>query len=102
MTDWTEERQEAAQARCDAATKGPWERDLFYVCAEVEGGRPGGEVIIQCLPTATGIRNRKRDDANAEFIAHARTDLPDALAEIKRLNSILRQLETVIKEPHDD
>ena len=95
--DWTREREGEAWARCEAATKGPWERDLFYVCAEIEYGRPGGEVIIQCHPT-TDHRDRERDERNAEFIAHARTDLSDAIREIGRLRAGEIRAQKVLEE----
>jgi len=89
MPNWTREREADAQARCDAATEGPWERDLFYVTAALDDGRQGGEVIIQCAPTVKKHRDSERDSINAAFIAHARTDLPDALDEIRRLQKEL-------------
>lgn len=74
------------QARVDAATVGPWERDAWYVVGQVKGGRPGGEVIIQCRFTNHNIDDkqwRARDEGNAVFVAHSRTDIPRLLKDRK-------------------
>lgn len=94
MTHWSKQRHAAAREMCDKATPGPWtigdgwrgtahgvrtesvhsedpQDDLSKVCAVERGFEPG------------------MDDA--AFIAHARTDLPDALAEIERLRGALER-----------
>ena len=97
----THEQQQAAQARCDAATKGPWfrwrildetEGELdgegaldWRVCAEEQ--LDGEKVCGQCL--FTGLT----DDGNdANFCANARIDLPLALAEIRRLEAEIERM----------
>lgn len=99
--EWTNERGKEARVRCDAATKGPWEQDAHYVTGNVKGGRPGGEVIVQCHSTASSVDDRARDLKNSEFIAHARTDLPDALDEIDRQRKRIADLEAETKGFHD-
>jgi len=65
MSNWTRARHGQAKARCKAASKGPW-LDL-------------GEWLC--------VRHMNRGDR--VFIEHARTDLPDALAEIERLQGVV-------------
>lgn len=84
--EWTHERGKEARARCDAATEGPW--DIFHICS------PAGEshrIYADCkdgdiahIPKEWRARNQ----GNGPFIAHARTDLPDALDEIERLKKV--------------
>ena len=86
MSTWTNERHEAARARCEAATEGPWDdqpnrTDTARVVLDGDG---------EVLWDAAGLMA----DADSEFIAHARTDLPDALDEIERL----RALTTITKD----
>jgi len=66
---------EAAQAqrRCDAATPGPWRAGSHDTGAYVMSGRY--QEICEL-----SHRTNARDDEDAELIAHARTDLPAALA----------------------
>jgi acetylornithine aminotransferase len=66
------------EARANAATEGPWE----WVESEVESGSLvlGGEWPV--LRTTPGARPLPR---TAEFIAHARTDVPDLLSLVSLL-----------------
>lgn len=70
MGEWTKERIEAAEKRCEKATDGPWlgDEDIAYDIVDSHG-----EAIADVWSGT--------DDT--VFIAAARTDLPDALAEIK-------------------
>lgn len=94
----THEQQQAAQARCDAATPGPWtflpgdtecnpgdEEHPFQVEGawieewfkhDVEDG-DGRSIMLNC---------------DGRFCAHSRTDLPAALAEIRRLEAEIERL----------
>ena len=69
---------QAARERCEAATPGPWAigglNRLFVVAPK----RPKHGIITDFGPRAKGHPER---EANAEFIAHARSDLPAALEE---------------------
>ena len=49
----------------------PWETDLYYCVGVVPTGRPGGEVIVQCLPTVPRLRYKTPNEANAELIVLA-------------------------------
>lgn len=71
---------EAISARAEAATPGPW--------AYVDNGFDGyimsasEHLIVGGEPAEGRI---EPDDPNADFIAHAREDVPALLAEVKRL-----------------
>ncbi len=86
------------KARCEAATEGPW----------LVGHRlyDDGAVMCRCdagpcTPDADGkikgnlfnanysIGNRENDNS---FVAHARQDLPDCIAEIERLRGLIEEV----------
>jgi hypothetical protein len=89
---------EAIRARANAATAGPWIRvpqrgtgDM--IAREYDTGKqmsPRGLRLI-CSMLMRG-NSRKQDQANSEFIANARADIPDLLNEIERLTQVLRDL----------
>lgn len=83
----TREEQAAAQARCDAATEGPWEEG----CGS--DGKPISCARSDCIVDNPETRQGK---LNLSFIDHARTDLPAALAEIRRLEVRVQHLEGVL------
>jgi hypothetical protein len=117
----TEAELEAMERRLMEVTPGPWQAEIFptLLRAKVLGrftwahANPEtgvwplpykGEVgtILRVIPN----RSRKKDDtslrielpglvevsgADARFIAHARTDLPMLLAEVRRLRELLAQ-----------
>ena len=73
----------AIRERVSKATEGPWTQDLYYIVGQLPEGRPGGEVIGELRATRY-IGNdpaypNSQKDANADFIAHARQDIPDLL-----------------------
>lgn len=77
MIEWTKDRHEAARARCGAATEGPWTRqpdrtDTATIVIDNSG---------HLLWDAVGLRN----DADGDFISHAREDVPALLDEVERL-----------------
>jgi hypothetical protein len=92
MTDIEPLDIEAIEARANAATPGPWHittdpgdivvwatnepEDSNFV-GNVGGGRVQQCVIFDC------------DVANGEFIAHARTDVPALVAEVRKLQRIV-------------
>jgi hypothetical protein len=88
----TDEELADARARCDAATRGPWSAtyhkdDRFGRC----------EVTFEAAADAT----KKSAEADAQFLAHARTDLPAALDEIEALrqhNDFLKELLADVNE----
>ena len=94
----TEDELAAAEARAAAATPGPWERcdagtwqHGRYRRTEVFVRRPDDDVAI-----ASDILDPESDevsDANADFIAHARTDVPALVAEVRRLRAVVDEAE---------
>src|SRR5690606_23917328 len=63
------------QQRLSAATPGPWVNDGAEIYADIIGGQWIGETLRLDDPTS---------ESDAEFIAHARQDVDDLLAEVKR------------------
>lgn len=85
MTDWVDE----IEAREKLATTGPW-----YVEYSDDPEEPGCVFGIhspaedaQIVKTDTGVY--PPDFADAEFIAHAREDVPRLVAEVRRLRALL-------------
>lgn len=75
----TEEEIEAIKSRCNQATAGPW-KSFVEKREQISGSsfiQTKGEDIY--LTGAT--------DADQDFIAHARQDIPKLIAEIERLRS---------------
>ena len=77
------------EARANAATKGPW-----FVGQAVPGlesvSRPDRRNIYcgDCSDVTSAAANIRIEDA--EFIAHARSDVPKLLAEVRRLQEMLK------------
>lgn len=82
---------DAIKARVEAATPGPWKADGGEVSQHWSRPEPWQEVVsteVSCMSycyggTARGVER----DADAEFIAHARTDVPALVAEVERLRA---------------
>jgi hypothetical protein len=80
------------KARADAATEGPWTAlttgvaggDHWYVCDLDQS--------IASIHASDG-EDEERREPDAEFIAAARTDVPELLAEVTRLRAELTQAE---------
>jgi hypothetical protein len=91
---------EAIRRRVDAATPGPWEHvdhgdgpdSTFMGCGQVItlGERVmGGDI---CAPSGDCYpRSGYRPLDDMAFIAAARSDVPDLLAEVERLTLLLRR-----------
>ena len=97
----TDERLAEIKARADAATPGPWERNNL-------AGRPEREVFAgDELIGDFGVGGWEDDEGadrveiNAEFIAHARQDIPDLLAEVERLREHVATLEHAYKDSRE-
>ena len=78
----TDEQIQEIEARADAATDGPWVPQCFAIC--------GPKDIVAY------IDNYDQDDL--EFIAAARIDVPELIAEIRQLRGIIEDLETENEE----
>lgn len=103
----TDERLSEIRARAEKATLGPWEWDSYNSIHAPEqkidhDGEKWCKVIASIPDHPTGedsflaeqITERsawyRESAANADLIAHARTDIPDLLDEIGRLKAELR------------
>lgn len=84
MTEWTEEREAEVRARCADATPGPWHHGTSAVDRDVRTGLSSHNIYGNGHEDIT-TPGASIDPPDAQFIAHARTDLPDALEEIARL-----------------
>ena len=87
---------EAIKARCEAATSGEWEVADQWVAgpsrANVNAFRfpeRRGSHRSATWEECGGERIAETSRANAEFIAHARTDVPALVAEVERLREQL-------------
>jgi hypothetical protein len=95
-----QQRLDEIRERCEAATKGPWEavnksvRLAGVVCKfswgnEAPDGYNGG--ICNCLGASYGAKKNdpvnEQARGNAAFIAASRTDVPDLLNEVERLQA---------------
>jgi len=84
----TNEELEKIETRAEAATPGPWmdrvDDSGFLLVCQKDGSRPSDGIC--------GIgdieETEPSDHFNAIFIAHARTDIPVLVTEIKRLRAI--------------
>lgn len=88
----TPERLAEIEAREKAATAAPWTREKPGICPQT-GFREGvavaatlGNQMIYAHPPGGQFPS-----ADANFIAHARQDIPDLVAEVRRLRAALEQ-----------
>ncbi len=93
--DWTPERERAIRERCERATPGPW---TVAVVDHWTNDAHGERTEIRCPPDPKNVNGFDvlgwgdgPETWDAAFIAHARADLPAALAEIERLRDLLRE-----------
>ena len=88
-----QERFKEIRARCNAATGGIWDYSVDSV-----DGRPrtlaaivdGEDFDIAIFEQWDASPYEEEMVANADFIAHARQDLPDCTAEIERLQGMVK------------
>ncbi len=92
----TNDQLKAMNARCEAATDGPWEvGDRLYddgaVICRIDPGPctpdEDGKIKGNLCNANYSFGNRENDNS---FIAHARTDLPACLDEIERLKKLVK------------
>lgn len=89
MTPLTDQQLADIEARANAATPGPWCTDSWeiYQGAEYQPGLSEWIGETCRADDSDGSRN------DAEFIAHAREDVPALLAEVDRLRTDLAEYE---------
>lgn len=86
----THEQLEAIRKRAEKATEGPWN---YYFTHGISVKSESKEI----LDDEVGVIRY----TDAEFIAHAREDIPALLAEVERLKAQLSEAESLLSEAHD-
>ena len=94
---------EAIKARAAAATEGPWEWDDSTIGQHWSRPQPWATVVddeVKCGDYCYGGSSSPiKSDADGQFLAHAREDIPALVAEVERLceerDEYLRRLDAV-------
>lgn len=81
-----EERLEEIRRRAEAATEGPW---------RIEESRYEGSYNVTSVNETHDLSACLCRPDDAEFISHAREDIPDLLAEVERLRSELSAIQAI-------
>lgn len=98
-TPWTPEREAAAEARCGAATEGPWFTWTSATGWHYLDSRAERDCSCCGRPEPIGAISEGFENASdGAFCAHARTDLPDPIREIQRLREVNARLEGKIDD----
>ena len=99
----TKQRASEASERCEAATPGPWEKIIteYSWAPNADVGRSinSAEGRIVGDRATPKFAHRPEQQANFEFISHARADLPDALDMLERA---MKTLKTFLNRDHDE
>jgi hypothetical protein len=82
----TEEELAAIEARADAATAGPW---AYTPWGEDQRYGDVYSYSQRVLTFGTADGTLDEDDANGNFVAHARADVPALLAEVRLLRRVI-------------
>lgn len=95
----TEEELSEIEARLQATTAAPWEPWICYRCNYLHLGKRDRSAAWVCPDPRNGTLAKPTD---LEFIAHARSDVPALVAEVRRLQDGIRWLaQTVHQAGHD-
>lgn len=107
----TEQELTDGERICAEATKGPWSPRLGsgnIVCTAIASDCPDcfDEFVGDCLPdwilVDAEVGHAPKDHrVNMEFITHARTYYPTALAEVRRLRGALEEIATAHQSYHE-
>ncbi|MEV6074974.1 hypothetical protein AB0L80_07685 [Streptomyces sp. NPDC052069] len=85
----TSDREREIRAREQAATPGPWESDG----AEIYGTLGGVLMVDLWVGETLDVEDQQRSNADAAFMADARSAVPELLAEVVRLRARVAELE---------
>ncbi len=83
---------DAIQARADATSPGPWKGSPTCRDAVVADAKPGQEVDEEVRYYGGAPIGESMHAADREFIAHARTDVPDLVAELRAARDAINLL----------
>lgn len=93
MSDPIIQKLDEMQARCDAATPGPWESDGGEVAQHWSLPEPWEQVVsghISCMAYCYGGSCYPVErEGDAEFIAASRTDMPKLISALKAVHEKL-------------
>jgi hypothetical protein len=103
------------EARTNAATHGPWVTHKYTTeadtvrqaewtpCGEPDHSDCGIAQAVHDISVSLNIHSDGRAKKNAEFIAHAREDIPTLITEIRRLNRLIEEAgpHRVISHTHE-
>lgn len=97
MKRLTDEELTAIRERCEKATSGPWELEGSAVISEhAESYCWNGASNDVCLLNDGGeYISNTNSESDADFIAHARDDVPRLFAEVERLRKALGNIEAL-------
>lgn len=107
LTQWLS----AAEARCERASKGPW--DLFDLGPAERAGNyrrttdgayriSASDTLLITLKACSDGFVQGKNKANAEFIAAARSDLPRALALLRKTMDVIGSARGEVDMGRDD
>ncbi len=101
MPDLSQSEIAAIRARCEKATKGPWRLEWLPISQSVSirASRRDGPAVVGSSGFADEDVSALQHKANADFIAHAREDVPklfSALEAAERKNAELEALAKVV------
>ncbi|USH45596.1 hypothetical protein SEA_PHABULOSO_101 [Gordonia phage Phabuloso] len=87
---------DAIEARANAAYVGPWTADPdSYGDIWARAGHEGATVVVSADPALNA--------ADAEFIAHARTDVPALVSRVRELEALARDWKLAVENcDHED
>jgi hypothetical protein len=87
---------QAIRKRAEAATEGPWQAHKYSVSSEhTKSENYAGEIDDICSLNDGEYIENYNAEADAEFIAHARQDVPALIAEVERLREALEEIVSV-------
>lgn len=94
----TEHQLHEIEERLHAATKMPWQVDASDMCVVVEqrGWRNQRYPHPVASTSYSGLKTGS-PQGNAQFIAHARHDVPQLIEEIRRIQRLLGKIQDVLQ-----
>ncbi len=90
----------AIEARAQAATQGPWEVESRGMVVDIIAPREiSKRPWIASIPTNRDGSIDPEANEKADFIAHARQDVPDLIAEVQRLREAIEGACAALRSP---